>query len=75
MEIVFSRHAKKQMRWREITEEEVKLTLSSYDKIEDSVKGRKNALKKIGSRLIKVTFKEENNKTTVITALERKSVK
>ena len=75
MEIVFSRHAKRQMRWREITEEEVKLTLSSYDKIEDSVKGRKNALKKIGTRLIKVTFKEENNKITVITALERRSVK
>jgi len=75
LEIVFSRHAKRQMRWREITEEEVKLTLSSYDKIEDSVKGRKNALKKIGTRLIKVTFKEENNKITVITALERRSVK
>jgi len=40
------------MKWREITEEEVKLTLSGYDKIEDSVKGRKNAFKKIGTRLI-----------------------
>lgn len=72
MEIIFSRHAKRQMRWREITEEEVKLTLSEYDKIEDSVKGRRNAFKKIGTRLIKVTFKEEDNKITVITALERK---
>lgn len=72
MEIIFSRHAKRQMKWREITEEEVKLTLSGYDKIEASVKGRKNAFKKLGTRLIKVTFKEEDNKITVITALERK---
>ena len=60
------------MKWREITEEEVKLTLSGYDKIEDSVKGRKNAFRKIGTRLIKVTFREEDDKITVITALERK---
>ena len=72
MEIIFSRHAKRQMRWREITEEEVKLTLSEYDKIEDSVKGRRSAFKKINTRLIKVTFRKEDNKITVITALERK---
>ncbi|MCK4225157.1 MAG: DUF4258 domain-containing protein [candidate division Zixibacteria bacterium] len=72
MEIIFSRHAKRQMSWRGITEEEVKLTLSDYDKIEGSVKGRRNAFKKIGTRLIKVTFREEDDKITVITTLERK---
>ena len=71
MEIIFSRHAKRQIKWRKITEEEVKHTLSDYDKIEDSIKGRKNAFKKIGTRLIKVTFKEENNRIIVITALVR----
>jgi hypothetical protein len=72
LEIVFSRHAKRQMKWRQITEEEVKLALTSYDTIEDSVHGRRNAIKKIGARLIKVTFRQEDDRITVITALERR---
>ncbi|MGB8656509.1 MAG: DUF4258 domain-containing protein [Candidatus Zixiibacteriota bacterium] len=72
LEIVFSRHARRQMRWRDISEQEVKQTRSDYDRIEDSVRTRKNALKKIGKRLIKVTFREEDDKILVITALVRK---
>lgn len=60
------------MKWRGISEEDVKITLSNYDKIEESFKGRKNAYKTIDSSLIKVTFKKENNRIIVITALKRK---
>lgn len=45
VEIYFSRHAKRQMRWRKISEEEIKDTVLHPEKIEDSIKGRKNALK------------------------------
>jgi hypothetical protein len=71
LEIIFSRHAKKQMKWREVSEEEVKLTLTDFDKIEDSIKGRKNAYKQFPTRLIKVTFIEEAGKIIVITAMVR----
>ena len=56
MEVIFSRHAKRQMKWRDISEEEVKLTLTGFDKTEDSIKGRKNVYKQFPTRLIKVTF-------------------
>ena len=71
MEIVFSRHAKRQMKWRGISEEEVKLTLTDFDKMEDSIKGRKNAYKQLPTRLIKVTFKKEAEEIIVITAVAR----
>ena len=71
MEVIFSRHAKRQMKWRDISEEEVKLTLTDFDKIEDSIKGRKNAYKQFPTRLIKVTFIEEAEKIIVITAMVR----
>ena len=71
MEVIFSRHAKKQMKWRDITEDEVKSTLANFDKIEDSIKGRKNAFKQFPTRLIKVTFIEEGGKIVVITTMVR----
>ena len=71
MEIVFSRYAKRQMKWRGISEEEVKLTLTDFDKMEDSIKGRKNAYKQLPTRLIKVTFKKEAEEIIVITAVAR----
>lgn len=54
----FDRHARRRMKWRRISEEEVTLILSSPDKTEQSVKGRINVYKTIGTRYIKVTYKE-----------------
>ena len=71
MEVIFSRHAKRQMKWRGISEEEVKLTLTDFDKVEDSIKGRKNAFKQFSTRSIKVTFIQEAGKIVVITAMVR----
>lgn len=61
------------MKWREISEEEVKSTLANFEKIEDSIRGRKNAYKQFPSRLIKVTFIEEAGKIIVITAMVRQA--
>lgn len=69
MEIKFSRHAKKQMKWRKISEEDVELTINNPDKLEDPIKGRKNAFKIIKGRLLKVTYKHENNSIIIITAI------
>ena len=71
MEIHFSRHAKKQMRWRDISDEEVTSTLLHPEKTEPSIKGRKNVLKHIGHKWVKVTFPEEHGKIMVITAFDK----
>lgn len=71
MKIHFSRHAKKQMKWRKISQEEVENTIMSPEKSEDSIKGRKNAFKHIDKKWIKVTFKEESDIITIITAIDK----
>lgn len=71
MKIYFSRHACRQMRWREISKDEITLTILRPDMIEDSTKGRKNALKRHGKKLLKVTYKEEDDRIIIITAIDK----
>jgi hypothetical protein len=71
VEIYFSRHAKKQMKWRGITEEEVRKTILYPEEVKDSVKGRKNAFKHIEQKWLKVTFKQEIDRVAIITALDK----
>lgn len=71
MKINYSRHARRQMKWREITEDEVKNTIREPEKIEYSTKGRKNALKHINEKWIKVTFKEEDGIIIIITVMDK----
>jgi ABC-type uncharacterized transport system substrate-binding protein len=69
MDIIFSRHAKRQMKWRKITEIEVKSVIDAPDSLMDSVKDRKNAFKMIGDRNLKITYQPENGSLTIITAM------
>lgn len=71
MNIYFSRHAQRQMKWRRISVEEVQDTLSKPESVEDSIKGRKNAFKHIHQRWIKVTYKEEFDMIVVITVIDK----
>ena len=65
-----SRHARKQMKWRKIKVKDVEETISSPDRLEKSIKGRKNAFKLIRSKLLKITYKtEKNNDIIVIIAM------
>ncbi len=59
------------MKWREISDNEVEATINNPEKITDSIKGRKNALKHIENKLIKVTFREENDNIEIITVLDK----
>ncbi len=61
----FDRHARRRMKWRRISEEEVTLILSSPDKTEQSIKGRINVYKTIGTRYIKVTYKEFSDEVLI----------
>ncbi len=69
--IRFARHARRRMKWRIISEEEVKLTLSSPDKTEQSIKGRINVYKTIGTRYIKVTYKEFPDEVLIISVVDK----
>ena len=71
MKIKFSRHAKRQMKWRKIAEEEVKEAINNPDKLEDTIRDRKNAFKTIKGRLLKITYKHEDDEITVITTITK----
>ncbi len=73
MKIVkYCRHARKRMKERNVTEEEVNFVINKADYIENDVKDRKNAYKHINERFTRVTFKEENDNIFIITVTIRK---
>jgi len=69
MDIIFSRHAIRQMKWRKITEIEVKSVIDDPDTVVDTIKNRKNAFKIIAGRNLKITYKPEDGSLTIITAM------
>ena len=69
MEIRFSRHARRQMKWRKIGVEEVRSVVREPERLEDSIRGRRNAFKTVGRRLLKVTYKEDREELVIITAV------
>jgi len=71
-QIKYDRHAKRRMKERGVTEEEVEMTINNPDYIEPSIKERKNAYRFINDRFLRVTFKEESNHILIITTTVRK---
>jgi hypothetical protein len=69
MRIIFSRHARKQMKWRRIGENEVKETISNPEKLEGTIKGRKNAFKMVKGRLLKVTYLPEAKDDIIVISI------
>jgi hypothetical protein len=69
MKIFFSRHARRQMKWRKISEDEVRSAIDEPAGLMDTIKGRKNAFKVVGGRSLKVTYKPEGESLTVVTAV------
>ncbi|MBI3585315.1 MAG: DUF4258 domain-containing protein [Nitrospinae bacterium] len=70
--IKYDRHARRRMKEREVTEEEVGITMNEPEYIEPSIKERKNAYKFINYRFLRVTFKEEYDHLLIITVTVRK---
>ena len=71
MNIYFSRHAGRQMKWRDIDEKEVAETIEFPEKVEDASNDRKNAFKQIGKKWLKVTFRRESDMVVIITAIDK----
>ena len=53
--------AQRQMKWRKSAEAELEATIADPDIQQDSIKGRKNAFKKLGGRLVKATYYREDD--------------
>jgi hypothetical protein len=71
--IVFSRHARRQMKWRQISEAEVLSVLNTPDRLEQSINDRRNAYKSVDNRLLKATYVEDVENIVVITVIEKES--
>ena len=69
--IRFDRHARRRMKWRKISEDEINFVLNSPDKTEQSIKGRINVYKTLGSRYIKVTYKEFSDEIFIISVVDK----
>jgi len=70
--IYYDRHAKRRMKDRGVSNEEIELSLKNSDFLNQSIKGRTNAFKFLNNRYLRVTFKEEPNRLYVITVTIRK---
>lgn len=67
MPIVFSGHAKQQLRKRKISQRLVTDVVRNPDKTVSSFKGRKLRQRLIGDKILEVVTKTEGNKITVVT--------
>jgi len=59
------------MKWRKIGEPEVEMTIRMPDRREETVFGRWNVYKRMGSRLIKVTYRDLGHEWLVISAVDK----
>lgn len=57
------------MKWRKISELEVRSVIDDPDIVVDTIKDRKNAFKIVDSRNLKITYKQEDESLTIITAM------
>ena len=71
--IRYDRHAKRRMREREVTEEEVAIAIREPESCEQSIKGRKNIYKFLSERFLRITSREEADHILIITVTVRKT--
>jgi len=71
--VKYSRHAKRRMSERGVSEEDAALTIDGPELMEQSLKDRKNAYRYMGGRFLRVTFKENDDHILVITVTIRKT--
>ena len=69
--IKYTRHARRRMKWRKISEFEVRKTLEHPDKIEFDQERRKNAFKMFGGRYIRITYREIKNEIIIISVVNK----
>ncbi|MBI3195215.1 MAG: hypothetical protein HYZ34_12235 [Ignavibacteriae bacterium] len=56
--VVYDRHARRRMKWRRNSEDDVRYVLEQTEHIEATIHGRINAFRTKDERYLKVTYKE-----------------
>lgn len=69
--IVYVRHARRRMKWRKISEEEVVRTLNNPDKIEALEENKYHAYKLMGPKNIRVTYRLSVDEVVVLTVVDK----
>lgn len=69
--IKYTRHAKRRMKWRRISEREIKKTLEASDKTESCGEKRMNAFKSLGRKLIKVSYVIEDDRVVIVSVVDK----
>jgi hypothetical protein len=67
----FDRHARRRMKWRKISEEEVLRALNRPERVEQSIRGRVNVYKAVGAKHLKVTYREFSEEILVISVMDK----
>ena len=67
----FTRHARRRIKWRRISQAEVTEALACPDRIEHLPEGKINAFKSIGNKMIRVTYIEEGTRIVVISVVDK----
>ena len=69
--ITYDRHARRRMRWRRISQEEVESVFRDPERLETTERGRMNAFRWVGNRYLRVTFRELESSILVISVVDR----
>jgi len=75
MPVEFSQHARNQLKRRGISQKLVRETVSNYDEIISSFRGRKLRQRQVGDKILEVVTKTEGKQITVVTAYFLKETK
>ena len=72
MPIHFTRHAKNRMRWRGISEADIKLCLANPEQVKTGSLGKIDAWRKFGDKFLRVTYRRESKGLVIITAVMKR---
>ena len=67
--IEYTRHAKRRMKWRKISESEIQFTLNTPDNVQPLGNSRYHAHKTIEGKILRVTYVKEDRRIKIVTAL------
>jgi hypothetical protein len=70
--IKYTRHARNRMRLHGITEDEVELAIKKPEHLEPSAEGRSNTWIETSGKFLRVTYKEEENRFLIISAVKKR---
>jgi len=70
--IKYTRHARNRMRLHGISENEVESAIKKPEYFGPSIEGRFNAWVEAAGRFLRVTYKEEENRFVVISAVKKR---